>query len=397
MPPIKPGLWSVNPADIDPSYLNLWHSLIACVPMLQRGRPVEVVRHHVASTVVNAEPNPTLTRYGWAIDHLRGNDSGLAWDAGLYGDVAGLNEGTAVGIIDITGGSDAGGAGMFGFFDSTGAGLGFYTSSDEVARFAFKGNDLAAGTSLQGAGPHLYVGRARDTTQTFEIYRPDGTLFASASQAVSGSMPSNGRLNVGCIFGSTISVNAQMAFGALWGRYLSDAEIRQLTADPFGMIRPAVQGLPSLPTASLFATGTGTTANLVDEADTTTNLHESIDDDPSSPNDSDWVNNVIDISGGDVTTFFDVTDLPEGFGTAQSAQVIVRYAGGGFGSQTINLYARLYRSDETTPLSNEVLVASVSGNAPFTNSSLVSLTGLDTSAGRTIWNAARVRYRWSAS
>jgi hypothetical protein len=44
-------------------------------------------------------------------------------------------------------------------------------------------------------------------------------------------------------------------------------------------------------TASLYATGDGTKTDVVNENDATTDLWQSIDDDPASPSDSDWVNN----------------------------------------------------------------------------------------------------------
>lgn len=51
----------------------------------------------------------------------------------------------------------------------------------------------------------------------------------------------------------------------------------------------------AVPVANLFATGTGTVADVVDEADTTTDLHLSVDDDPDAPTDTDWVNNSVEV------------------------------------------------------------------------------------------------------
>ena len=44
-------------------------------------------------------------------------------------------------------------------------------------------------------------------------------------------------------------------------------------------------------TASLYATGDQGFTDVVNENDTTTNLYQSVDDDPDSPSDSDWINN----------------------------------------------------------------------------------------------------------
>jgi len=50
---------------------------------------------------------------------------------------------------------------------------------------------------------------------------------------------------------------------------------------------------PAGAVTSLFATSTQTIVDVVDETDATSDLHLSVDDDPASPNDADWVNNAI--------------------------------------------------------------------------------------------------------
>ncbi len=52
----------------------------------------------------------------------------------------------------------------------------------------------------------------------------------------------------------------------------------------------------STQSTSLLATGTQTTTDVVDETDATTDLHLSVDDDPASPDDNDWVNNAVDVT-----------------------------------------------------------------------------------------------------
>lgn len=47
--------------------------------------------------------------------------------------------------------------------------------------------------------------------------------------------------------------------------------------------------------ADLLATGTQTIVDVVNEADNTTDLHLSVDDDPATPDDGDWVNNAVDV------------------------------------------------------------------------------------------------------
>jgi hypothetical protein len=142
-------------------------------------------------------------------------------------------------------------------------------------------------------------------------------------------------------------------------------------------------------TVDLHTTGDGTNADVVNEADTTTDLWASIDDDPSSPNDADWNNNTDDAG----QAFYLLTDMPGDFDTAVSATITLRYRGQAFGTGTVTLYARLYRSDETTALSDEVEVAQVTADTSFTNTSAVDLTGI-VAGDETIWDGARLRLRW---
>lgn len=142
---------------------------------------------------------------------------------------------------------------------------------------------------------------------------------------------------------------------------------------------------------SLYATGDQTIADVVDEADGTTDIYTSIDDDPDSPTDTDWINNTDDAG----QAFFDVTNLPSDFGTADSAEIEVRYRGQNYVTGTVTLYARLYEQDESTPLSDEVQVAQITGNGSFANAGPISFTGLNTSAGKTTWDNARLRLRWA--
>lgn len=136
--------------------------------------------------------------------------------------------------------------------------------------------------------------------------------------------------------------------------------------------------------------GDGNNADVVDEGDATSDLYASIDDDPSSPNDSDWNNNIDDAG----QAFYLLTDMPGDFAEASSATITVRYRGQEFGGfDPVTLYARLYQSDETTALSDEVEVAGAIADSAFTSSSPVTLTGI-VAANKAIWDDFRVRLRW---
>jgi len=141
----------------------------------------------------------------------------------------------------------------------------------------------------------------------------------------------------------------------------------------------------------LYPTADGTDTDVVDEGDATTDLYASIDDDPASPSDSDWNNNTDDAG----QAFYQLTDMPADFDVAVSATITVRYRGAAYdGSGTVTLYARLYQSDESTVLSDEVQVAQVTADGSFANTSAVTLTGI-VAGTKTTWDGARLRLRWA--
>jgi hypothetical protein len=141
----------------------------------------------------------------------------------------------------------------------------------------------------------------------------------------------------------------------------------------------------------LIATGDGTLADVVDELNNTTNIWQSIDDPPDTPVDTDWINNQVD----EASAFFDFTDVPGAFVTALGLRIEFRFRGQNWGSGTRNLYARIYQSDESTALTDEMLVQAVTGDGSYANAT-VTFTGVVGST-KAIWNAARIRFRWSAS
>ena len=161
--------------------------------------------------------------------------------------------------------------------------------------------------------------------------------------------------------------------------------------DPITATGQLVFGLEVALTVTLFATGDGTITGVVDEADGTTNIWQSVDDDPASPTDSDWVNN----QPTTATVFFDVTDMPAAFDTADAATIVVRYRGLSFGGPSKTLHAQLFQSNESTSLSDEITVANVAADSSFDNTAALTFTGLNTSANKSVWDAARIRFRWS--
>lgn len=141
----------------------------------------------------------------------------------------------------------------------------------------------------------------------------------------------------------------------------------------------------------VYANGDGTIADVVDEGGATTDLYQSIDDDPDTPNDADWVNNQVAAA----SAFFDLDDMPAGFGNAESLSIEVRVRGQNWDTGNVSLFARVYQSDETTPLTDEIELTELSADGSFANVG-GTFTGL-VAGSKSIWDGARVRFRWAVS
>ena len=243
-----------------------------------------------------------------------------------------------------------------------------------------------------GTNPGWYLLAVNVTNglQEVFVYDEQGLLVSSGS-ASNTSIP-----NVSTTQWKWGSGTAEFAALYVWGDLRSEDQIRQLAADPFGPIRPAgtliVPATPAAPTNTvmLYATADGTISSVVNEVDTTTNLFESVDDDPSSPNDTDFINNTTTSA----SVFFDLTDTPADFGTMDTLSVTFRLRTQTYASN-VSLYAQIFQSDESTSLSDEMLIETATANTSFANDAEVTFTGLNTTAGKSVWDAAKIRLRWA--
>jgi hypothetical protein len=102
-----------------------------------------------------------------------------------------------------------------------------------------------------------------------------------------------------------------------------------------------------------------------------------------------------DVYAPTAEAWFDLTDTPAEFSSMAAISGEFRYRGVGsffdYPGQ-LRLYARIYESDETTPLTNEVLVASVVEASAFTNVTVI-FTGV-VPGDQADWDGARIRLRW---
>ena len=392
--PSKPGRWAVSPAEIDPQYLSFWRDLTFLAPYWEgSGRSYDIKGR--MSGVLAANSVWGVGESGLTVDFGAGSDiidygdmqDNPDWPFGNGGDI------TVVSMFRAPSGSDFRWM-MDADDESTGPANG--TGTNRVFQFRIDTNDkvgwipfdasqtpvsVASSASYADNKWHIAVGRLQGTAITIWV---DGVQDGSGTLGA-GGIRGPGTTNLGAG-----DEDIDVALNAVWHRALSDAEIRLLQLDPFGPIRPApiFGGL----TVTLFATADGSITDVVNEADAASPLWSSIDDDPATPTDTDWINNAID--PGTVQYFPLVTDMPGDFDTATSATIIVRYRGVNFSSGSLTLHVQFYQSDESTALSDEVAAVVVSANSSFDNTAPVTITGI-VAGTKTLWDGARLRLRWA--
>lgn len=302
MPPIKPGRWSVNPADIDPSYLNYWRDLAFCVPLLEGGgRPTEIVSKTAADSVTNLAWRPG--EYGAAVESSTAGF--ITWTTFPQGAFA-VNQGTsdpsltvAVLCRPITGRdtnpnpfsyTDTGGPqGTNGTWGVRISDAGF---EDWWFYWRSAGTTIDLTSSVQMPDNDIWqlVVVTRSPGGDYRFYQ-DGQFTALVSDATAWDTTNVLGLVIHSADSNFSSLFGDVALVAGWDRVLGADEVRQLWLDPFGFLRPRVEPLFGQLTASAtLATGDGSKFDVVNEEDTETDLWDSVKDNPSTPDDTDWIN-----------------------------------------------------------------------------------------------------------
>ena len=92
--------------------------------------------------------------------------------------------------------------------------------------------------------------------------------------------------------------------------------------------------------------------------------------------------------------FAQLTDMPGDFTSIATLSVSIRARTVGITDDQTTLFAQAVAADETTALSNEVLVATNPGSSNWATVANVALTGL-TSGSKATWDGARLRLRWA--
>ena len=135
--------------------------------------------------------------------------------------------------------------------------------------------------------------------------------------------------------------------------------------------------------------GDGTRSAVVTETGSTSNLYASIDDDPDTPTTTDW--NSPGAQAGSM--FYDVTATPGNFSNMTSLNVKVHTAAVGFTVDSAAVYAQMFKSDETTALTDEVAVGS--SGSPGLADVAFTLNAAGLAASKADWDAARLKLRWT--
>ncbi|MGZ8527385.1 MAG: SwmB domain-containing protein [Candidatus Limnocylindrales bacterium] len=91
-----------------------------------------------------------------------------------------------------------------------------------------------------------------------------------------------------------------------------------------------------------------------------------------------------------------LTDMPGDFTSIGTLSISIRARTVGISDDQTTLFAQVVAADETTALSNEVLVATNPGPGGWTTVSNVALSGL-TPGSKATWDGARLRLRWAYS
>ncbi len=295
MPPIKPGMWAVSPAEIDPQYLRFWRDLLGAWAMWSTN-PFDLTRQ--ANTSQGGGETLGPSKYGTALIFDGGGTTLQApapnFDLpdkqhfscmALASRDAGTNEDAIFRTNDL--GDDA----------NVWFSLVYTGTNDLQPRFEIRDSSPAWHNTLANevayGDMHLIVGTFDEGTLKIYVDGVEENENATAGSTLVTPV-STPELAWGWYDAQASLLDGKLALTAAWNRTLSPADIGLLQLDPFGFIRPAPL-FPSGLTVDLFATADGSIVDVVNELDAASPLWSSVDDDPDTPTDTDWINNAVDV------------------------------------------------------------------------------------------------------
>jgi hypothetical protein len=102
---------------------------------------------------------------------------------------------------------------------------------------------------------------------------------------------------------------------------------------------------------------------------------------------------IVSGSNSAATLNFGLTDMPSNFGKITALNYSLRYSITGLSDDTLFMYFRVFKSDLTTPLTNEMLVVQRTTSIGLTNILNVAFTGVDLDALKADWDGAVLQVR----
>ena len=231
------------------------------------------------------------------------------------------------------------------------------------------GSPYAGITTWQGANPYdegnrvhrLRLGQLRGVTGVYEWGLQSGT--ATSSRVRFTDLRSE-------IHGSRLSL------------YAGDGGKLQVSAADVVFYRTGTQS------STLTPDGDGTAVNV---ETTGANYYSTIDEAIGSPNHGDYIANAGNLSGA---VFLSLTN-PAAFTSIFRVDIRASLKSVNLSNDTIRIYGQVFASDETTPLTGEVLLATRTANTTATATVTAPHEGYGAGgAVQTDWNGARLRLRW---
>ena len=180
--------------------------------------------------------------------------------------------------------------------------------------------------------------------------------------------------------------------GGIAGFKVSAAASNDLTGSLTGTSTITVSSL-SLSQENVFTlipNGDQTRDSVINEQGATINLYQSIDDDPDSPDLSDYVFT----QGVDGSMFFDLSATPGDFSAVTSLEVRADIRKINISGYTVNLYAQVFDADELTDWTDEVVVATEGTSDGLVEASYFTINATGLAATKGEWDTARVKLRW---
>ena len=237
---LKPPPWNVEQAFVDPAFQGLWANLIFLLPAWDKSAPA-LIRGQWVFPSSTAEFGATAL--GTALDFTANTMGGTGPDYVDFGDVTFMDGLTEFTLVVLTRAADAAPTGAAAnLFRKDGTFNLQYSDSDGLRMVVWGGGlraDTVSGATLEIDQDHVVVSRYNPDF-TGDLFLDGVQLAELVSETASGGLDNSANgLNIGAKVSDTSEgYDGLVSAIAMFDRALSDEEIRRLSADPFGLIRP---------------------------------------------------------------------------------------------------------------------------------------------------------------